>query len=117
MAKHKVNWHLHMGKTEHHAGDEIDLPAEQAAPLVGFGVLTPLGEDEVTPQVEDFSPSQLAKMSKDQLAVYAKAKYSTVLNPADMTKDAMLAALAVCAADEAKQPGLPPTGLRRWDGK
>jgi hypothetical protein len=102
MAKYKVNWHLHLGKTEHHTGDEIKLPAEQAAPLVGFGVLTPVAENEVTPQVEDLSPSQLAKSSKEQLSIYAKTKYRVDLNPADMTKDAMLAALAVCAADAAK---------------
>ena len=102
MAKHKVNWHLHMGKTEHHAGDEIDLSAEQAAPLVGFGVLTPVVEDEVTPQAEDMSPSQLGKLTKDQLADYAKRRYGVELNSSDMTKDAMLAAIAVSAADDAK---------------
>ncbi len=102
MAKYKVNWHLHLGTKEPRAGDVIVLPADQAAPLVGFGVLTPMGEDEVTPQVEDLLPSQLAKSSKEQLSIYAKAKYSADLNPADMTKDAMLAAIAVCAADAAK---------------
>lgn len=102
MAKYKVNWHLHLGKTEPRAGDEIELPAEQAAPLVGFGVLTAVVEDEVTPQVEDMQPSQLAKLTKDQLADYAKRRYGVDLKPADMTKDTMLAAIAVCAADAAK---------------
>jgi hypothetical protein len=97
MAKHKVNWHLHMGKTEHHAGDEIEMGAESAAPLIGMGVLTPMATEESAP-VEDMSPSQIAKANKEQLAQYAKQRYGVDLNSTEMTKDAMLAAIAEAQA-------------------
>lgn len=101
MAKHKVNWHLDMGKDKFHGGDVIELDAKEAAPLVGFGVLTPLSEDE-SAEVEDMSSAQLAKVNKEQLAQYAKQRYGVALNSTEMTRDAMLAAIAVCIADEEK---------------
>jgi len=99
MAKHTVNWHLHTGKTEHRAGDVIEMDAESAAPLVGMGVLSPLAKEESAP-VDDMSPSQIAKANKEQLAQYAKQRYGVDLNPTEMTKDAMLAAIAERAAAE-----------------
>lgn len=99
MAKHKVNWHLHTGKDEYRAGDEIEMDAESAAPLVGMGVLSPLAKEESAP-VDDMSPSQIAKANKEQLAQYAKQRYGVDLSPTDMTKDAMLAAIAERAASK-----------------
>jgi hypothetical protein len=99
MAKHKVNWHL-KGKRDYRAGDVIDLKAEDAAPLVALGVITPIDEAAVDTEVETLTPSALKKLSREQLAAYAKHRYSLNLNIMEATKDSMLAAVAVCAAEE-----------------
>jgi hypothetical protein len=99
MAKHRVNWHLHRGDKEHHEGDIIHMDAESAEPLVKMGVLTPMDEDEETaPEVGTLSPSQLAKANKETLAQYAKQHYGVELDATEMTRDAMLAAIAEAQA-------------------
>jgi hypothetical protein len=99
MAKHKVNWHLHMGKDEYREGDHVHMDAESAAPLVAMGVITPVDEEEESaPEVATLSPSQLAKANKDTLTSYAKQHYGVELNATEMTRDEMLAAIAAEAA-------------------
>jgi hypothetical protein len=98
MAKHRVNWHLDMGKKQHREGDEVELNDEQSATLTKLGVVTKLEEDEESSEAGSLTPSQLSKLNKDELAKYAKDTFGAELNPADQTKDAMLAAIAVCAA-------------------
>lgn len=105
MAKHRVNWHFPTKHKDYRAGDFIEMEATEAAPYVGFGVLTPLAEEEAASEVADLSAAQLKTMTKDQIAEYARAKFSVELKPADSTKDAMLAAVAVCAADATRKAG------------
>jgi|SRR5579872_6730290 len=102
MAKHRVNWHLAAKEKDYRAGDVIVMDAKEAAPYIGFGVLTPIAEDEEVAEVEDLSAAQLRSMTKDQIAAYAKARFGVELKPAESTKDALLAAVAVCAADAAQ---------------
>jgi hypothetical protein len=100
MAKHRVNWHLHRGKAEHHAGDVVDLDAATAEELLKLGVVTPL--EEATPSAppisETLAPEKLAKLNKTQLAEYAKAKFGKDLDTAALTKDALLAEIATFAS-------------------
>lgn len=103
MARHRVNWHLATKDKDYRAGDVIEMEAKDAAPYVGFGVLTPLAEDEPTPEVTELSAAQLRAMNKDQIAAYAKARFGVELKPAESSKDALLAAVAVCAADAARK--------------
>lgn len=104
MAMHKVNWNL-SGVKPHmlRPGDKVELDTEQAAPLVSCGVLTPLDEGEDSAEVEDLSAAQLRTMTKDQIAAYARTRFGVELKPTESTKDAMLAAVAVCAAEAARK--------------
>ncbi len=99
--KHKVNWHLDMGKKQHHCGDVIDLDKDLADQLVPLGVVTPLEEDaQPETPVDDLSPAQLAKLNKEGLADYAKQRFGLELSASELTKDAMLAAIAERATEE-----------------
>jgi hypothetical protein len=96
--KHRVNWHLDLGKSQHREGEEIYLEPELSAHLTKLGVVTPLEAEQQPVEVAAIAPEVLTKMSKGKLADYAQEKFGKALNAADMTKDAMLAEIAALAA-------------------
>jgi hypothetical protein len=102
MAKHRVNWHLDMGKDQHREGAIIDLDEKLSAQLVPLGVVTPLEEEAPVAQ-ETIEPEKLAKLTKAQLVDYAKAKFGKELDPSSASKDQLLAEIAALAAVEVSE--------------
>jgi hypothetical protein len=103
--KHRVNWKLDMGTAVHKEGDEVEIPAKHVDTLEKLGVITPLPEAsgaKATGETDELTPAQLAKLSKPAIAAYAAAKYGEKLDETQMTKDALLAAVAELATKAAK---------------
>jgi hypothetical protein len=99
MAKHRVNWHLDMGKDQHREGAIIDLDKKLSAQLVPLGVVTPLEEEAPSVQ-ETIEPAKLVKLTKAQLVEYAKAKFGKDI---EGSKDQLLAEIAALAAAEVSE--------------
>lgn len=110
--KYKVNWNLDFGKKQYREGTEIresDIPADQVDVLLKCGVISPIGPDDSQEQVGadaaatlgKLAAEEIAKLTKANLADMAKYQFDTELDPAAMTKDAMLAAIAELASKKA----------------
>jgi hypothetical protein len=109
MAKFRVNWNLDLGKKKlYREGDVIIVPEEHVEALLKSGVITAADAESTDPQepgksdagaqLAEIAAAQIARLTKDQLADLAKQQFGVELNPADLTKGAMLAAIAERAA-------------------
>lgn len=98
MAKHKVNWKLSHKRGDFKEGQIVDLTKAEAEELLPLGVITPLESSEETGPVDALSAAQLKAMTKEELAQYAHEAFDAAIDPAESTKDEMLAKIAELVA-------------------